>query len=118
MKSFARAAILALVTLPAAGCLFGGHSELKQEGNYVSPTTLGQIKPGETRSPWVKAVLGEPSERITVDDHMSIWRYAYTETKSGSGYVFLLFGGSDTKVTKSSVFVEFKDDVVTRHWRG
>ena len=118
MKTILRGFAVLCLALPSAGCLVGGHSDVHQEGNYVSPETLSQISNGETKASWVRAVLGEPNEKIRVDEHDEIWRYAYSETKDSSGYVFLLFSNSDKKVTKSNVFVEFKDGVVTNRWRG
>ena len=101
-----------------AGCLFGGRSKVTREGNYVAASTIGQIKPGETTSTWVRAVIGEPTERIQTDPGREIWKYTYTETKDSNGYVFLIFSGGDSKVTTGTVFVEFDKGVVTRTWRG
>lgn len=118
MNALIRTVAVLALALPSAGCLIGGHSNVRQDGNYVAPATLNQIEIGKTRSEWVQAVLGEPSQRIRVDGNNEIWRYAYSETKDSSGYVFLLFDTSDKKVTRSNVFIEFKDGVVSNRWRG
>lgn len=110
-------ALLAICLLNT-GCLVGGHSAVKREGTYVSASTVEQIEPGKTSKAWVRAVIGDPSERVHVDDAHEIWKYPYTETKDSSGYVFLIFETSDQKVTHGTFFVEFADDVVTKTWRG
>lgn len=117
MKPFTRIAVLALLAF-CGGCLVNAHSDTEQTGNYVSPSTLGQIEVGKTTSAWVRAVLGEPTSVIGVDATTQILRYSYTETKDSSGAVFLIFRGSDRKVSTSSVFVEIRDGVVSRTWRG
>ncbi len=107
-----------VLMMGSSGCLFGGHSKVHREGNYVAATTLGQIQPGKTDRAWVQAVIGEPTERVIVQPGHEIWKYAYSETKDSSGYVFLIFGASDKKVTDSNVFIEFEGQIVTRTWRG
>ena len=88
-------ALISLGLLANTGCLVGGSSEVKREGNYISETTLNTIEPGH-----------------------ELWKYSYKETKEGDGYVFLIFAGSDKNVTGGNVFVEFKNDVVSKSWRG
>ncbi len=111
-------AILAALLIAAPGCLFGGHSDVRREGTYVAASTMDQIKPGKTTKSWVRAVVGEPTERIHIDAGQELWKYAYTETKDSSGYVFLIFSGSDSKKTENNVFIEFEGDVVRKTWRG
>ena len=111
-------ASVTLVALLSGGCLVGGHSNVERSGTFVAESTLGQIVKGKTDKAWVRAVIGEPNERVRVDGTREIWKYAYTETKDSGGYVFLVFGGSDRKVTQGNVFIEFKEDVVDRTWRG
>ncbi|HEY7086712.1 MAG TPA: outer membrane protein assembly factor BamE [Tepidisphaeraceae bacterium] len=100
------------------GCLVGGSSEVRREGTYVADTTLGNIEPGKTQTSWVLATLGQPSEKTQIDPNRELWKYCYKETRNSSGFVFLIFGGSDSKVTDGRVFIEFQDGVVTKTWRG
>jgi len=111
-------ALIAFGSLTINGCLVGGSSEVKREGNYVSETTLNTIEPGKTGKAWVLATLGEPSSKKEIEPGHELWKYSYKETKEGDGYVFLIFAGSDKNVTGGNVFVEFKDDVVSKSWRG
>ena len=110
--------VVATFSLALAGCLVGGHSDVRRSGTYVAESTLSRIRPGETGKAWVRAVVGEPDERVRVDGTRELWKYAYTETKSSRGHVFLVFGGSDRKVTQGRVFVEFDGDLVAKTWRG
>jgi len=48
-----------------SGCLAGGSSSTTQSGSFVSPATLASIEPGKTTQQWVRAMIGEPSTRIT-----------------------------------------------------
>ncbi|HEV7299289.1 MAG TPA: outer membrane protein assembly factor BamE [Tepidisphaeraceae bacterium] len=109
---------LGVGVLVSGGCLVGGSSNIQREGKYVSSATLQQIEPGTTSSAWVMAVLGEPTQRLSVEGSNEIWKYAYTETKRSSAYVFLIFGGSDVKSTDSAAYFEMKDGVVLRKWQG
>ena len=107
-----------VMLIGSAGCLVGSNSHIKREGTYISETTFRQIEPGKTTSSWVMATLGTPTEKSTVDPGHEMWKYTYKETKDSQGYVFLLFGGNDHKVTDGTVFVELKDGVVTKCWRA
>lgn len=112
------AVLLLALMIVAPGCLVGGRSDVRREGTYVAASTIDQIEPGKTNKAWVKAVIGEPTQRVKVEDNREVWKYAYTETRNSSGYVFLVFGASNKKVTDSNVFIEFAGDVVTKTWRG
>jgi len=100
------------------GCLVGTSSQVRRDGSYVAEDTLRNIEPGRTDKAWVLATLGEPSERNQLDAGHELWKYSCRETRDSAGYVFLIFGGSDQKVTKEQVFVELKDGIVTKSWRG
>ena len=108
--------LAALVGL--SGCLVGGSSQVRHEGNFVADSTLERIEPGKTQQSWVLATLGSPSEKTEVAPNHELWKYSYKEVKNSSGYVFLIFGGCDSKETSGRVFVELEDGVVTKTWRG
>jgi outer membrane protein assembly factor BamE (lipoprotein component of BamABCDE complex) len=112
--------IILLAAIPLlAGCLVMSSNKEKTEGKYVAENTFAQIEPGKTTAGWVKATLGDPSEKTHDDTSGSdIWKYNYTQVKEGDGAVFLIFGGSSRKESKGTAFVEFKDGVVTKKWRG
>jgi outer membrane protein assembly factor BamE (lipoprotein component of BamABCDE complex) len=101
------------------GCLVSANSKQKVTGNYVPESTFEKIEPGKTTAAWVQATLGEPSSKDKVEGgRTEVWKYSYTEEKESSGAVFLLFGGSDRKEQKRIAYVELKDGIVTRKWRG
>ena len=111
------AALAALMLVLGTGCLVSSSKRQTQSGNYVPEATFDQIEPGNTTSAWVRATLGEPSDRTRVDDAVEVWKWTYNQKKESSGAIFLIFGGSETKESTGHAFVEFKDGVVTRKWR-
>ena len=115
-----RILILALALFPlfAGGCLISSDSSQHRSGTYVSDETLHQIDPGKTTSGWVRATLGPPTEVDKLDGSGELWKYTYTERKESSGAVFLIFAGHDKKEISGTVFVEVRNGVVTKTWRG
>ena len=110
---------IVMVSLALCGCLVTSSNNEKVTGNYVSENTFSQIEPGKTTAGWVKATLGDPSEKKTVPESNSeVWKYQYTEVKEGNGAIFLIFGGSSKKEKQGTAFVEIKDGVVTNKWRS
>src|SRR5207249_7672800 len=80
------------------GCLVISDNKEKMEGKYISENTFAQIEPGKTTAAWVKATLGDPSDKTKDDTSGSeIWKYKYTEVKESNGAIFLLFGSSNRK---------------------
>ncbi len=100
-----------------SGCLISSNSTETRSGNYVAESTFSKIEPGKTTAGWVKATLGDPSSKSTVDDH-EVWKYTYTTRTDNSGAVFLIFGGHNSSETTGTAFVEIKDGIVTNKWRG
>jgi outer membrane protein assembly factor BamE (lipoprotein component of BamABCDE complex) len=99
------------------GCLVSSDTSQTRSGNYVPDNTFDKIEPGKTTQAWVKAVLGEPSNKSTADG-TEIWKWTYTERKESSGAIFLIFGGHDEKEQSHAAYVELKDGVVVNKWRG
>jgi len=109
---------IAIIPLFAGGCLISSDSSQHRSGTYVSDETLHQIEPGKTTSGWVRATLGPPTEVDKLDAGGELWKYTYTERKESSGAVFLIFAGHDKKEISGTVFVEVRNGVVTKTWRG
>src|SRR5262245_47774979 len=109
---------LLAAVLGLSGCLVGGSSQVRREGSFVADSTLNRIEPGKTQESWVLATLGHPTEKTEVAPNHELWKYCYKEVKNSSGYIFLIFGGCDSKETSGNVFVELEDGVVTKTWRG
>lgn len=116
------AALFLVATLSAplitTGCLVTSNSSEHRSGSYVADSTFNQIEPGKTTAGWVDATLGKPTSISHLDDGTEIWKYSYTETHDSSGAVFLIFGGSNSTQTSHNAFVEIKDGVVRKAWRG
>lgn len=109
--------ILAAALCGMQGCLINSHSSTSYTGRFISPTALEKIEVGKTKTDFVKATLGEPTCRSTLDDGSEVWRYDYKKTTSGSGTVFLLFNGDNHTEKQGSTYVMFKDGVVAEKWR-
>lgn len=110
--------ILALLLLMGSGCsLVSSHSHENRSGNYVPESTFSEIRPGKTSADWVRATLGGPSQVTRLEDGSELWRWTYTEQKTSSGHLFLIFDGSSDKTENRSAFVEVKAGRVTRKWR-
>ena len=111
--------VIVLVGLFLTGCLVSSSNEQHVSGNYVADSTFSRIEPGKSTAAWVKATLGDPSEKTEVKESNSeVWKYKYTEHQDSNGAIFLIFGGSSSKEKSGTAFVEIKDGIVTNKWRG
>jgi outer membrane protein assembly factor BamE (lipoprotein component of BamABCDE complex) len=110
--------VMAFIPMFAGGCLISADSSQHRSGSYVSDETLRQIEPGKTTSDWVRATLGAPTKVDKLEGGGELWKYTYTERKESSGAVFLIFAGHDKKEISGTVFIEVRDGVVTKTWRG
>lgn len=110
--------LLVMMTAVLSGCLVTSVSRVEEHGVQVSPTTLSQIEVGRTTEGWLRATLGEPTSCATVEDQadVKLLRYTYTERKTDTGRVFLLFGGKSHRTSSSTTYFEVTDGVVSRHW--
>ncbi len=111
------AAALASSLCILPGCLIAGSSDTKMSGAYIGPSTFGEIEPGVTKVDWIRAVMGEPTSKATLDDGSEIWKWAYTRKHRSSGGVFLLVGGSNRTEEQGATFVQIRNGVVERAWR-
>ena len=106
-----------LMATAMGGCLIGSSDTETSTGKEISKATFNKIEPGVTTKQWIEATLGEPTGKSTLDDGTDVWKWSYARVKSSSGSVLFLFGGSSTKATSGSAYVEMKDGLVTRAWR-
>jgi outer membrane protein assembly factor BamE (lipoprotein component of BamABCDE complex) len=118
MSGTLRWAGIVALAVGLSGCLIGTSSNVRRQGTYISDNTLREIEPGKTTGAWVRATLGSPTDMTMIEPGHELWKYSYTETRDSSGHIFLLFGGSEHKVTDNRVFIELKDGTVTKTWRG
>jgi len=117
IRSLTVAVLAAIILSASSGCLVTGGTNATRTGNYVSQDLFASIEPGKTTMAWVQATLGDPSSRTTADGNV-VWKYTYTERVDSGGAVFLIFGSHSTTETVHNAFIEFKDGLVTRKWRG
>lgn len=107
----------ALLATSLTGCLIGSNERETLAGKQVSDATFNRIQPGVTTTEWIQGTLGEPSTKSTLSDGTEVWKWSYTKTKASSGTVLFLFGGSSSKTTAGSAYVEAKNGIVTKAWR-
>jgi outer membrane protein assembly factor BamE (lipoprotein component of BamABCDE complex) len=118
LRNLSVLAVSLFLMFTGAGCLVGVSNTDTQSGNYVAQSTIDQIEPNQTTKSWVADIVGQPTSKVKVDDQTEIWKYSYSEKHESSGAVFLIFGGSNTKETAHTLFIEFRGDVVSRKWVG
>ena len=107
--------LLSALFLGLPGCIASASSKSDYRGRYVSASTLARIKPGQTRS-HVVALCGQPTRRQYIDETTSLWVWEYHKTTVRSGRLAVLKANRRTE-ENGQVFVEFKDDKVTKAWR-
>jgi hypothetical protein len=117
MPRLAPASVLALVLVCGCGPIVSSHNTVKRSGPEVGAATFAEVRPGKTTGDWVLAALGEPSRRATLADGSELWVWTTKEHKSGSGSVWLLYGGQSDKETLRNAYVQVTDGVVTKKWR-
>ena len=111
--------ILSTLLIPLTGCLVTSDSKVSRSGNYVPENTFDRIEPGKTTAAWVKATLGEPTSKTKLEnDAAEIWKWNYTEKKTGSGTLLFIFAGHNEDEKARAAYVEVKDGVVTKKWRA
>jgi outer membrane protein assembly factor BamE (lipoprotein component of BamABCDE complex) len=100
----------------ASACIVGGTSHVETTGRPIGDATIEQIQPGKSRE-YVLALLGEPATKVALDGGVEIWKWSYTEKKTGSATVIFLVSTSKSATSTRTVYVEFQDGVVSKAWR-
>ena len=114
-----RNVLLVLITLGmlVSGCVVINNADDSTRGQKIQEATLKQFEPGTTTKAWTLAVLGEPTSQENLDGGIDVLRYEYSHRSEQQTLVFLLFAGNADKEEKQTVYLEFKDDVLTRYWQ-
>ena len=100
--------------LPA--CLIHADTSTSYSGKYVSETTLERVEIGMTKNA-ARALLGEPSESVDVDEETDIWVWRYSEHSVRESHVFLVLSSDSNTERDGASYVEFRGDSVVRTWR-
>lgn len=108
---------IALLCAPMSGCLITSRNHEDFTGTEISDATFNRIEPGTTTRQWILATLGQPTTQTTLEDGSEIWKWTYSRTRSSSGSLLFVFGGSSSTVTGGSAYVQMKDGIVTKSWR-
>ncbi len=105
-----------MAVLPLSCTIISGSSDISYSGNYVGEETFSRVIPGKSKE-FVEALLGAPTSRAEAGEGIEIWKWAYTERKSSSGGLILIFSGSSRAETRHNLFVKFQDGKVAETWR-
>lgn len=117
MKSHVAAFIsLALIGFFVSGCVVSRSTSIEESGRKIGESTLNQLENQVTTQDWVQAVLGEPTRKAPVSEATEIWVYEYMLKKEKSMGVIVLLSSDDETVESQSVYLEFTDGILTRHW--
>lgn len=82
----------------------------------IGAQTLDRIEPGSGQK-FVLALLGEPLEKVQLDDGLELWRWAMRERTTASGSVLFRIESEPSARADRRAYVEFKDGRVRRAWR-
>lgn len=92
---------------------------IKYDGTYVSDELFEEIEVSKTGGDWIVAVLGKPDARAELKDGSEIWRWTYKPVEQQSSIVELWSKSEkEPKLATRTVFVQVRDDVVVRKWKG
>ena len=92
---------------------------IRYEGTNISDELPAEVKEGKTTDDWVPAVMGEPNARAELRDGTQIWRWTYRPVEQqGSVVEFFSKSEKEPKPATRTVFVQMRDGVVVRKWRG
>ncbi|HMN95370.1 MAG TPA: hypothetical protein PKC43_04065 [Phycisphaerales bacterium] len=89
-------------------------------GTFISEALLGRLEVGKTRSDWVLAVFGEPTDRAALDDGSEIWKWAYLPVRQQGAVITVLSTGGgkeEPRIQSSTTFVHIREGVVAEAWR-
>jgi hypothetical protein len=107
---------VALAARAAARLGASCRSHVDTEHVTIGATTIEKIEPGLSR-PHVVALLGEPLEKIQLDEGLEMWKWSYREKKTSSGSLVFVIDNQPRTEKSHMAYVEFKAGKVTRAWR-
>ena len=109
--------VLVLMSTCFTGCaVINSHSETKSHGTAITDATLQQVEVGSTTEAWLVATLGAPASATEVDAETRLLKYSSSQITRIKSHLLLVLDTSSRKEVKQTVFFEFKDGVLSRHW--
>jgi hypothetical protein len=106
--------LLACVLLTAAvGCQ---GRPLGSKRVTIGVATIEKIEPGLSRA-HIVALLGEPLEKVPLEDELELWKWSYREKTTSGGSLVLLIDNEPRTEKSHMAYVEFRGGRVTRAWR-
>jgi outer membrane protein assembly factor BamE (lipoprotein component of BamABCDE complex) len=118
LRNIALTLVATVLLTTLTGCISSG-SVSQYDGPNIGDHTLAEIKPDETSQAWVLAVLGEPTSKAVIDDPdgtVEVWKWVRRKITTIKGSALVVSSKSKSEEVRT-VYVEFKDGVVTRAWR-
>ncbi len=92
---------------------------IKYEGTYISDELLEQVEVSKTTSDWILAVFGKADAESPLKDGTEIWRWTYRPVEQQASMVELWTKTEkEPKLATRGVFIQFRDGVVVRKWKG
>lgn len=107
---------LVLMCSILSGCVIARSTKVEEKGRKIGESTLSQLENQVTTQEWVRAVLGEPTRSETITEGTEVWVYEYMLKKENRVGVIVLLSSEDEKVESQSVYLEFNDGILSKHW--
>lgn len=92
---------------------------IRYDGTYISDELLEHVEIGKATDEWILAVFGEPDARSQLKDGSEIWRWTYRPVEQQASVVEVFSGSEkEPKLATRSVFIEFRENIVVKKWKG
>lgn len=92
---------------------------IRYEGTYISDELIDEVETGKTTDDWILAVFGEPTAKAELRDGTTIWRWTYKPTAQEASVVEIFSSNEEEpKLATRTVFIQFRDAVAIRKWKG
>lgn len=92
---------------------------IRYEGTYISDELIDEVDIGDTTDDWVLAVFGEPTARADLRDGTTIWRWTYRPLVQEASVIEIFSGDEkDPKLATRTVFIQFRETLAIRKWKG
>jgi hypothetical protein len=112
MRQIVALTTTAALSLSLAGCaVINSNSSTSVSGTKVSERALNHVVVGETTEEQLIDLLGAPTRTLEVEKGV-LYVYEYTEHRSSSGSLFLVFDGHSSKRVSATTSVLVRDGVV------
>ena len=106
-----------VLVIVMAGLLTGCSSRpsfMAPKSRVIGQETINRIEPGVSTSDWVYAVLGRPTDVVSLQDSPGeIWKYRYKLISGGS---YRLHARSSDGGSSRMIYIHFDKEIVSDVW--